>query len=142
LGLCPLPGRGGQYVQDLAALADFAPQLVLSLVEIHEYQRHNAPTLPADLAALTIEHLHLPIRDFGTPKPGLWPAVGPRLHAALDQGGRVAIHCLAGCGRTGMIALRLMIEAGESPAAALLRLRAARPCAVETKAQQRWAEAP
>ena len=33
----------------------------------------------------------------------------------------------------------LLVEAGEAPEAALQRLRAARPCAVETKAQARWA---
>jgi hypothetical protein len=38
-----------------------------------------------------------------------------------------------------MIALRLMVEDGEAPDAALARLRAARPCAVETNAQMRWA---
>jgi hypothetical protein len=32
-----------------------------------------------------------------------------------------------------------MIEAGEAPEPALTRLRDARPCAVETKAQMRWA---
>ena len=38
-----------------------------------------------------------------------------------------------------MIALRLMIDSDEAPDTALTRLRAARPCAVETKAQLRWA---
>ena len=52
--------------------------------------------------------------------------------SALQGKGRVLIHCMGGCGRSGMAALRLMIEAGEAPGAALERLRAVRPCAVET----------
>ena len=51
------------------------------------------------------------------------------------------IHCFGGCGRSGMAALRLMVEAGEDADEALERLRAVRPCAVETDAQLRWARA-
>ena len=41
-----------------------------------------------------------------------------------------------------MAALRLMIEVGEDPDAALKRLRAVRACAVETEAQMIWARQP
>ncbi len=41
-----------------------------------------------------------------------------------------------------MILLRLMVEAGEEGAAALFRLRSARPCAVETGIQMKWAQHP
>jgi hypothetical protein len=40
-----------------------------------------------------------------------------------------------------MIALRLMVERGEPAEAALARLRAARPGAVETAEQLAWAQA-
>ncbi len=142
LGLCALPGRGGDYPGDLAQLLAFAPDLVLSLVQIHEYPRHNAPTLPADLAAHGIPQIRFEIPDFGTPDSAIWQGLSPRLHDALAFGQRILIHCLGGCGRTGTLALRLMVEAGEDPAAALTRLRAARPCAVETAAQLRWANRP
>ena len=45
----------------------------------------------------------------------------------------------AGRGRSGMIALRLMIAGGERPVAALKRLRAVQPEAVETPGQMNWA---
>ncbi len=139
LGLCPLPGRGGDYAADFAALRAFDPAAVLSLVQVHEYARHGAPALTADLAAAGIAQIAFPIRDFGTPVRQTWPALSHSLHAFLTNGRRVLIHCLGGCGRSGTIALRLMIEFGEPPDTALLRLRQARPCAVETKAQLRWA---
>ena len=142
LGLCALPGRSGDYPGDLAQLAAFAPDLVLSLVQIHEYPRHNAPTLTADLAALGIAQIRFAVRDFGTPDTARWQDLSPRLHGALALGQRVLIHCLGGCGRSGSIALRLMVETGEDPDAALIRLRAVRPCAVETKAQLRWGSTP
>jgi len=38
-----------------------------------------------------------------------------------------------------MMALRLMVDAGEDPQVALTRLRETRPCAVEKEAQFIWA---
>jgi hypothetical protein len=38
-----------------------------------------------------------------------------------------------------MVVLRLLIECGVAPEAALNRLRMSRPCAVETEAQMAWA---
>ncbi|MBR9844091.1 MAG: protein phosphatase, partial [Rhodobacteraceae bacterium] len=49
------------------------------------------------------------------------------------------VHCFGGCGRSGMAIMRLLVEMGEEPEAALARLRAVRPCAVETEAQRLWA---
>jgi len=57
----------------------------------------------------------------------------------LQTGGSVLVHCKGGCGRSGMAALRLMVEAGEDPHLAFARLRDVRPCAVETEAQLAWA---
>lgn len=137
-GICPMPGRRGDYPGDLATLLAWRPRLVVTLTETGELAARRAASLPADLTAAGVEWLHLPIPDFGTPPRGLrqdWPHLSQRLQS-VD---RMVVHCMGGCGRSGMILLRLMIDAGEAPDAALARLRAARPCAVETKAQMRWA---
>ncbi len=63
-------------------------------------------------------------------------------HADLARGGRVLAHCYGGCGRSGMVLMRLMVEAGEDADPALERLRDARPCAVEAKEQRAWAGIP
>ena len=60
----------------------------------------------------------------------------------VNNGDRILIHCRGGCGRSGMIVLRIMIEFGEDPEEALERLRKIRPCAVETEAQENWAKSP
>lgn len=136
-----MPGRTGDYAGDLAALLAWRPRTVVTLAAIGELSARGASSLPVDLRANGIEWLHLPIPDFGTPPRALrirWPAISLQLRTTLP-GARVLIHCMGGCGRSGMIALRLMIDAGEAPEAALIRLRNARPCAVETKAQLRWA---
>ena len=53
-------------------------------------------------------------------------------------GESVVVHCRGGLGRTGLIAVRLLVELGESPVSALVRVRAARPGAVETVEQEKY----
>ncbi|MBN2630173.1 MAG: dual specificity protein phosphatase family protein [Rhodobacteraceae bacterium] len=142
LALCPMPGRDGRYRTDLATLRDWQPALVLTLTSRLELAVKGASTLPADLAAAGIDWRHLPVPDFGTPgahSAALWPDTSDHARTLLTRGGKVLVHCMGGCGRSGMAVLRLLTDAGEDPDTALARLRVARPCAVETKAQFRWA---
>ncbi len=142
LALAPLPGQSGTYDDDLIHLHDWQPALVISLTTLAEMEAEGVQGLGNDIQGMGARWVHLPIRDFGVPDPAtemLWPATSTAARAALAGGGRVLIHCKGGCGRSGMAALRLMIEDGEPPRRALTRLRAVRPCAVETEAQMAWA---
>lgn len=142
LALCPLPGGGGQLGAELVQVKAWGAELVLTLVEPAELVALGCAGLPQAVQDLGMAWRHFPITDFGVPKADAgWEALSSELRALLVCGGRVMVHCRGGCGRTGMIALRLMVEAGEEPGAALARLRALRPCAVETKAQGVWASA-
>lgn len=143
LALCPVPGASGRYAADLAALLDWAPVAVVTLAEAGELAAAGAGTLVADLRARGIAWHPFPIADFDVPGAAAraaWADLSAGLRALLEGGGRVLIHCRGGCGRSGMVTLRLMIEAGEDPAAALTRLRTVRPCAIETEPQMRWAK--
>lgn len=138
IGLCPIPGGGNVYAGDLTAALAWRPDRVMVLSEDAEL---HGPYMN-DLSKNGIRWDHLPVADMGAPGADFmasWPAVSSRLHRGLEAGGRLLVQCYAGCGRSGAVVLRLMIEAGEAPYPALNRLRAARPCAVETEAQFRWA---
>lgn len=142
LALCPMPGRGGDFASDLQRVIDWRPDLVVSMTESTEMA--PAKDMPHLLARAGIAWRHFPIFDYGSPDDAgrsAWPALSQELHQRLDAGERVVLHCMGGCGRSGMVALRLMVECGEAPDTALTRLRAVRPCAVETDAQRLWAEA-
>ncbi|KNG94465.1 protein phosphatase [Pseudaestuariivita atlantica] len=140
IALSPLPGRFGDYAADLACIRDWSPALVISMTTAPEMASRGAARMDADLSEAGIAWAGMPVPDFGAPRgESGWDAVSHRAHGVLDGGGRVLIHCFGGCGRSGMAALRLMVERGEDGPAALLRLRDARPCAVETQDQLDWA---
>ena len=81
--------------------------------------------------------LHLPIPDVSTPsaefEPG-WPAHSEKLRGLLDAGQNVIAHCKGDIGRAGMISARLLVDFGVEAEAAIAKVRAARPGAIETRA--------
>jgi hypothetical protein len=142
LAICPLPGRNGTYAEDIEHLREWQPALVITLTTMAEMVAEGAQNLGQDMQDRGSRWFHLPVEDMGIPDERIteeWDTASRVALSALRGGGRVLVHCMGGCGRSGMIALRLMIEAGEQPAAALDRLRHVRPCAVETEAQLDWA---
>lgn len=144
LAISPVPGRTRHYATDLERLLNWRPDLVVTMTTLAELARQGAGGLPDDLGAQAVGWRHLPVEDFGVPGAEViaaWPAVSRDARRVLGAGGRVLVHCFGGCGRSGMVVLRLMIEAGEAPQEALARLRLHRPCAVETDAQMQWAMA-
>lgn len=140
IGICRLPGRSGDLEADLAVIREWHPDLVVSMTEIPEMTEKGAGALMARLGEIGLAHQHFPVRDFGVPEATdtLWPTLGRQLHAVLDRHGRLLLHCLGGKGRSGMVAMRLLTARGIAPDEALLRIRDARPGAVETEAQEQW----
>ena len=140
IGLSACPGRQAPLARDIDAIAAEGVAMVVSLIEATEAPE-TIHDLPGLLDRRGIRWRHFPIEDYGVPRDSDWPALAGVLHRVLDEGGRILLHCWGGKGRSGMIALRLMVERGETFSAAFERLRALRPGAVETDAQRAWAEA-
>jgi ADP-ribosyl-[dinitrogen reductase] hydrolase len=143
LTFCPgkkqaLPASGTAWDRqldvDIAALQQWQTALLLSLVE------------PDELDVLTvqaagIDWLLLPIVDQQVPDAAFeaaWQRESSRLHALLDAGQRIVIHCKGGLGRTGTIAARLLIESGVETEAAIRQVRMARPGAIENDMQEAY----
>ena len=141
LGICPLPGRFSSYDVDLATILEWRPTLLISAATLVEFERDGVSQFPEDLKNHKIKWVHFPVADYGTPEADApsWTAISDQAHRVLGGGGRVLTHCYGGCGRSGMVFLRLMREAGKPFEWALKRLREVRPCAVETAAQKAWA---
>ncbi|WP_420005064.1 protein-tyrosine phosphatase family protein [Arenibacterium sp. LLYu02] len=145
LALCQAPGIGGNYKEDLRLIREWRPSIVITLTTRVEHVIMGIETLGSDIQGLGSRWFHYPVDDYQTPPRDAqerWREISTLARKALGGGGRVLVHCKGGCGRSGMAALRLMIDSGEPPEAALARLRAVRPCAVETDAQMAWAFGP
>lgn len=149
LGLLHCPGRSGtdaagrrwtrSLADDLAALDAWGADALLSLVEPAEFARLGVPQLPAVMTEHRIQWLHVPVTDMGTPDAAsraAWAQAGPTIDALLARGGRLAIHCAAGLGRTGTIAAALLARTGIDPETAIATVRTARPGTLETAAQE------
>ncbi len=122
----------------VASLAAGGCALFVSLIGEEEAPEGEFEALAEALRLAHIPLLHLPVVDFGTPDAAMLETLRPRLHAILRQGGAVAVSCLAGFGRSGMIAAQVLIDCGHAPAAAVESVRAARPGAIESEAQLRF----
>ncbi|NHQ75760.1 ADP-ribosyl-(dinitrogen reductase) hydrolase [Roseovarius gahaiensis] len=151
LGITFCPGKKGDSVfgaawdrdieLDLDAVNGWGANAVLTLIEDHEFKMLGVPELGEAVKARGIDWFHFPIRDLDTPTDddmGTWAAISAQLHATLERGGRVLVHCRGGLGRAGTIAALMLIERGWSGDQAIGDVRAVRPGAIETKEQERW----
>ena len=142
LALSQAPGAGGDYAGDLRLIREWKPSIVISMTTRVEHVILGVENIGSDIQGVGSRWFHLPVEDFQTLSDDMqdrWSDVSALARQAMSGGGRVLVHCRGGCGRSGMVALRLMVESGEHPDGALTRLRALRPCAVETNAQMAWA---
>jgi ADP-ribosyl-[dinitrogen reductase] hydrolase len=151
LGLTFCPGKHGTSLNgapwardldtDLRALRDWGADLVVTLIEQDEFELLRVPDLGERVIAQGMSWVHLPIRDVDVPATPFffrWPEVRADLLARLEAGGRVVVHCRGGLGRAGLVAALLLIETGSEAETAIRTVRAARPGAIETRAQERY----
>ncbi len=126
---------------DLDVIQNWGASTVVTLVERHELISLSVPDLGMRIRERGLEWHHLPIRDVSVPGPGFeadWPAAAAALRKLVCDGGRVLVHCRGGLGRAGTVAACLLIELGAEPSDAIHKVRAARPHAIETWAQESY----
>lgn len=142
VGLAPLPGRGGELMNDIGRIQGWGATMVVSLTTLEEMTDKGVVELGQTLEGKGVKWRHFPVADFGAPSAVVaerWTLISGEARATLKSGGNVLFHCHGGCGRSGMAVLRVMVEAGLPASDALSALRAVRPCAIETDAQMEWA---
>jgi ADP-ribosyl-[dinitrogen reductase] hydrolase len=153
VGLCCCPGHRltprfvrpalHDFEADLEAIAAFGATGVVTLMEPDElaFIGIDPKRLDREVRARGLDWLHLPIRNLSIPGNEWetnWRTVGERLRGELAAGGRFAMHCYAGLGRTGTVAARLLIEHGHGPAEAIAAVRKVRPGSIETHEQESY----
>ena len=112
------PGLGGLEAmpERLAALAGVGITHFVDLTSVHDPVPVYQPLPGPQGAGRRVSH---PITDFGVPSVSGMQAILRDIQAALDQGGKVYLHCRAGIGRTGTVAATWLVAQGLSPEQAL-----------------------
>jgi ADP-ribosyl-[dinitrogen reductase] hydrolase len=123
--LCP--GREGKSVEggtwdrdlnvDLEAFRAWKPDVIIALLEDHEYPGLGIPKFRTAVADADLPWIFAPMPDGGIPGADfdrVCVKEGQRIRSLLRNGGRILIHCRAGLGRTGLLAAVILVDFGES----------------------------
>lgn len=149
IGITFCPGKKGESFAgpdwdrdmglDLDRVVLWKATNVVTLLEDHEFAMLGVHDLGREVKQRGMKWHHLPIVD-GSPPDARFNVLWAKLKASLVEdirnGEHVLVHCRGGLGRAGTVATLLLIELGASWPDALAMVRAIRPGAVETAAQE------
>jgi protein-tyrosine phosphatase len=150
LGMTFAPGMWagsirGRWERDLAADMQeleekYETDVLISLMEDHEYHGYRIPELLEKDRLGGIEILRFAIEDMGVPREAeseRFEATIQEIVRRLEQGQNVVVHCRGGLGRTGTVAACALVEFGKHSAdEAIGAVRKARKGTVQTREQE------
>ena len=126
---------------DLEAIKAWGATHLVTLLEPWEPDTLRIPDLPERALSVGLQWHGLPITDRAVPDERFlvpWQSLGPTLRHDIENGARVVVHCMGGLGRAGTVACLLLLDGDAATSAddAMAQVRAVRPGAIETTAQE------
>ncbi|MEQ6202031.1 hypothetical protein ABMC88_03155 [Sulfitobacter sp. HNIBRBA2951] len=121
---------------DLAALKAAGIQTLVSLQEPQEAAAVGLETQAQTCADIGIDFLNHPIRDMHLPDAAQFRSFAAALAARLQASDKIAIHCHASIGRSGMLACAVLGHFGYTSATALTHVSKKRGTHVPDTPQQ------
>ncbi|CAH0527130.1 hypothetical protein VHP8226_02473 [Vibrio hippocampi] len=139
LVLTPCPGTKDLGLDDsLEQLKQQGVTVIVTALDSHELTEAGVAELGEKTKALGMKWFQTPIEDDRAPGDEFaaqWQAISPELHQAVEAGEKIAMHCMGGSGRTGLLAANLLLELGWELDKVRSEVQALRPGAF-TKAPQ------
>ncbi|MEE9383640.1 MAG: dual specificity protein phosphatase family protein [Nannocystaceae bacterium] len=124
----PTPAGGHGLLSNFAFLADHGIDTLVSLTPY--------PPEAAVVEAYGMQLLHFPVADFAAPTQDQLRSFVSSTQRSVAQQSAVAVHCMAGRGRTGTFLAAYFVGEGMSADQALAHVRALRPGSVESLVQE------
>ncbi|CCN80424.1 putative CDK2-ASSOCIATED DUAL SPECIFICITY PHOSPHATASE (KINASE ASSOCIATED PHOSPHATASE) [Vibrio nigripulchritudo SFn27] len=144
LVLTPCPGTKGVALEaSLQQLKDEGVQAVVTALDNAELASKAVSDLGEITEKLGMKWFQIEIEDDCAPSDAFtakWQKASPELHKILSQGGKVALHCMGGSGRTGLFAAHLLLEKGWELADIIREVQALRPGAFTKPVQVDYIE--
>jgi protein-tyrosine phosphatase len=133
--------RGGDWLKDdIAGWKRAGINAVLSLLTSDEEREMDLRDEAEEVKTQGMEFSSFPIPDLQIPKSeAKWAEALDHAARTLSSGKNVLVHCRQGIGRSGLVAICLLVKKGMSPGAAVESVSAARGLTVpETPEQREW----
>ncbi|WP_407333993.1 cyclin-dependent kinase inhibitor 3 family protein [Enterovibrio sp. 27052020O] len=137
--LTPCPGtKGTPLKESLVQLKAQGVTVMVTAINHDEMAQKNVTELSDSAEQVGITWFHAPIEDDEVPEAVFvqsWQKCQPRLHQAIANGEKVALHCMGGAGRTGLMAAHLLLERGWDLDDIIREVQALRPGAFTKQVQ-------
>jgi protein-tyrosine phosphatase len=133
--------RGDDWLgDDIAALQRQGIDVLVSLLGVDEARELGLAAESTACKAVALEFLEVPVPDFGTPDDSLrFIQTSNYLVGLLHSGKSVGVHCRQGIGRSGLLAVSILLGTGVPLKAAVDVVSRARGVPVpEAPAQVEW----
>lgn len=114
LVLTPCPGTKGVDLEaSLVQLKEQGVEAIVTALDNTELENKGVAQLGEATEKLGMQWFQIEIEDDCAPGDDFavkWQQASYVLHQVVDNGGKVAMHCMGGSGRTGLLAAHLLLE--------------------------------